>query len=101
MTPAMRRGFSLAATIRAMSSSGAPRRGSLFVIAAPSGAGKTSLVKAILARDPSLRVSVSHTTRKQRPTEVPGRDYNFVTVDERSEERRVGKECRSRWSRYQ
>jgi guanylate kinase len=58
------------------------RRGSLFVIAAPSGAGKTSLVKAILDRDPSLRVSVSHTTRKQRPTEVPGRDYNFVTIDE-------------------
>ena len=58
------------------------RRGSLFVIAAPSGAGKTSLVKEILTRDPSLRVSVSHTTRKQRPTEIPGRDYNFVTVDE-------------------
>jgi len=59
-----------------------PRRGALFVIAAPSGAGKTSLVKAVLERDPSLRVSVSHTTRTQRPTEVPGRDYNFVTVDE-------------------
>jgi guanylate kinase len=58
------------------------RRGSLFVIAAPSGAGKTSLVKAVRDRDPSLRVSVSHTTRKQRPTEVPGRDYNFVTVGE-------------------
>jgi len=58
------------------------KRGSLFVIAAPSGAGKTSLVKAVLDRDPSLRVSVSHTTRKQRPTEVPGRDYNFVTVAE-------------------
>jgi guanylate kinase len=57
-------------------------RGSLFVIAAPSGAGKTSLVKAVLDRDPSLRVSVSHTTRKQRPTEVPGRDYNFVSVEE-------------------
>jgi len=58
------------------------RRGSLFVIAAPSGAGKTSLVKAVLSRDPRLRVSVSHTTRKQRPTEVPGRDYNFVDVGE-------------------
>jgi guanylate kinase len=57
-------------------------RGSLFVIAAPSGAGKTSLVKAVLVRDPSLRVSVSHTTRKQRATEVPGRDYHFVTMDE-------------------
>jgi guanylate kinase len=60
----------------------AARRGSLFVIAAPSGAGKTSLVKAVLDRDPSLRVSISHTTRKQREQEVPGRDYNFVTVDE-------------------
>jgi guanylate kinase len=57
-------------------------RGSLFVIAAPSGAGKTSLVKAVLDRDPSLRVSVSHTTRRQRETEVPGRDYYFVTSDE-------------------
>jgi len=60
----------------------AARRGSLFVIAAPSGAGKTSLVKAVLDRDPSLRVSISHTTRKQREQEVPGRDYNFVAVDE-------------------
>ena len=61
---------------------GKPRRGALYVIAAPSGAGKTSLVKAVLARDPSLRVSVSHTTRKQREKEIPGRDYNFVSVDE-------------------
>ena len=65
-----------------MSAAAARRRGSLFVIAAPSGAGKTSLVKAVLDRDPALRVSVSHTTRKQRPTEVPGRDYNFVNVEE-------------------
>jgi len=64
------------------SSAAHQRRGSLFVIAAPSGAGKTSLVKAVLARDPSLRVSISHTTRKQRPTEVPGRDYHFTTIDE-------------------
>ncbi|MEO8019793.1 MAG: guanylate kinase [Pseudomonadota bacterium] len=65
-----------------MNAAAATQRGSLFVIAAPSGAGKTSLVKAVLARDPALRVSVSHTTRKQREKEVPGRDYNFVTVDE-------------------
>ena len=58
------------------------RRGSLFVIAAPSGAGKTSLVKAVLDRDPSLRVSVSHTTRQQRPSEVPGQHYHFIDVDE-------------------
>ncbi len=65
-----------------MSPEAGNRRGSLFVIAAPSGAGKTSLVKAVLDRDPSLRVSVSHTTRKQRENEVPGRDYNFVSIDE-------------------
>jgi guanylate kinase len=58
------------------------RRGSLFVIAAPSGAGKTSLVKAALERDPSLRVSVSHTTRKPRPHEVSGEHYHFIGVDE-------------------
>jgi len=63
-------------------SAAAGRRGSLFVIAAPSGAGKTTLVKAVLARDPGLRVSVSHTTRKRRDTEVHGRDYNFVDVEE-------------------
>jgi guanylate kinase len=65
-----------------MSAGAATRRGALFVIGAPSGAGKTTLVKAVRERDPSLRVSVSHTTRKQRPTEVPGRDYYFVDVDE-------------------
>ena len=56
-------------------------RGRLFVIAAPSGAGKTSLVKALLERRPQLRLSVSHTTRKPRPTEEEGREYFFVTVD--------------------
>jgi len=55
--------------------------GRLFVIAAPSGAGKTSLVKALLARQTNLRVCVSHTTRPQRPTEVDGRDYHFVSVE--------------------
>jgi guanylate kinase len=53
--------------------------GKLFVIAAPSGAGKTSLVSSLLAARPSLKVSVSHTTRKPRTTEVEGRDYYFVT----------------------
>lgn len=54
--------------------------GRLFVIAAPSGAGKTSLVKALLARESNLRVCVSHTTRPRRPNEVDGRDYHFVSV---------------------
>jgi guanylate kinase len=56
------------------------KRGRLFVIAAPSGAGKTSLVKALLASAATLRVSISHTTRKKRPTEEGGREYHFVTV---------------------
>ncbi len=57
------------------------RRGRLFVIAAPSGAGKTSLVKALMAAEPSLRFSISYTTRAQRPNEQNGRDYHFVTVE--------------------
>jgi len=57
-------------------------RGKLFVIAAPSGAGKTSLVKALLNRMPELHVSISHTTRNKRPTEEAGREYYFVTVPE-------------------
>ena len=56
--------------------------GALFIIAAPSGAGKTSLVNAVLAREPKLRVSVSHTTRPQRPNEQHGREYYFVSVAE-------------------
>jgi guanylate kinase len=56
-----------------------PRRGRLFVIAAPSGAGKTSLVRALMQREPALRFSISFTTRPQRPAEVHGRDYFFVT----------------------
>lgn len=53
--------------------------GHLYVIAAPSGAGKTSLVKALLQLEPSLRFSISYTTRKMRPNEVNGRDYHFIT----------------------
>ena len=55
---------------------------SLFVIAAPSGAGKTTLVKALVARNPALRFSISYTTRAQRATEEHGRDYFFVTPGE-------------------
>lgn len=54
----------------------------LFVIAAPSGAGKTTLVKALLARDPELRFSVSFTTRQRRKNEVNGSDYLFVDKDQ-------------------
>jgi len=54
----------------------------LFVISAPSGAGKTSLVKALCERLPDLKVSTSHTTRPRRPTEQDGREYFFVTNPE-------------------
>jgi guanylate kinase len=53
--------------------------GRLYVVAAPSGAGKTTLVKALMQREPRLRFSVSYTTRASRPNEVDGRDYHFVT----------------------
>src|SRR3984885_13486244 len=52
----------------------------LFVISAPSGAGKTSLVNSLLTARPGLKVSVSHTTRKPRANEVEGREYYFVTL---------------------
>ncbi len=63
-------------------SADSPASGRLFVIAAPSGAGKTSLVRAAMQRDPALSFSVSHTTRPPRPNEVDGRDYHFVTPQE-------------------
>ena len=52
--------------------------GLLFVVTAPSGAGKSSLIDAILKDDPHLRLSVSYTTRAPRPGEVNGREYHFV-----------------------
>jgi guanylate kinase len=55
-----------------------PANTRLFVIAAPSGAGKTSLVKALRQRLPQLQVSTSHTTRPARPNEQEGREYYFV-----------------------
>jgi guanylate kinase len=51
----------------------------LFVIAAPSGAGKTTLVRKLVQRNPGLKFSISYTTRKRRVTEVEGEDYFFVT----------------------
>lgn len=56
--------------------------GTLFVVSAPSGAGKTSLVKALIDSRPNLNVSISHTTRPVRPGEVAGVDYHFVSLDE-------------------
>ena len=59
-----------------------PRSGRLFVIAAPSGAGKTSLVRALMQREPGLRFSISYTTRPRRAAELDGRDYHFVASEE-------------------
>jgi guanylate kinase len=57
-----------------------PRRGNLFIIAAPSGGGKTSLVSALLADDKGLALSVSHTTRTARKGEEDGVQYHFVDI---------------------
>jgi len=54
--------------------------GKLFVITAPSGAGKTSLIDAVMRDDPTLKISVSYTTRKPRPGEKEGVDYHFIDV---------------------
>lgn len=56
--------------------------GSLFVVIAPSGAGKTSLVRALLDQHGALQLSVSYTTRAPRDGETDGKDYNFVNHDE-------------------
>jgi len=53
-------------------------RGTLFVVAAPSGAGKSSLVNALLEREPGLDLSISHTTRAPRPGESEGQHYHFI-----------------------
>lgn len=52
--------------------------GRLFLVTAPSGAGKSSLVNALLQREPALKLSISHTTRQPRPGEENGREYHFV-----------------------
>lgn len=55
--------------------------GNLFIVTAPSGAGKSSLVKALLEADPVIKLSISYTTRPPRPGEVDGVHYHFVSVD--------------------
>ena len=58
------------------------RRGILFVLSSPSGAGKSSIAKKILNKDKNIRLSVSYTTRKKRKDEVKGKDYNYITIKE-------------------
>ena len=55
--------------------------GNLYVVAAPSGAGKTTLVRMLLASEAGVNLSISHTTRSPRPGETDGREYHFVAVD--------------------
>src|SRR5947208_993969 len=57
---------------------GVERRGLMFVLSSPSGAGKTTLSRLLMERMPDMRMSVSVTTRQKRPGEVEGRDYHFV-----------------------
>src|SRR5260370_34003832 len=57
---------------------GVERRGLMFVLSSPSGAGKTTLSRMLVAETPALQMSVSATTRPKRPGEVDGRDYFFV-----------------------
>ena len=57
-------------------------RGTLFIVAAPSGAGKSSIVNACLARDPNIRLSISFTSRAPRPGERHAEHYNFVSTEE-------------------
>ena len=65
-----------------MTETNAQGRGTLYIVSAPSGAGKTSLVKALTDADSNVLVSVSHTTRDMRPGEEDGVNYNFVSVDD-------------------
>lgn len=64
--------------------------GNLFIISAPSGTGKTSLVRALLKTDPALCLSISHTTRPPRSDEINGRDYHFVSKTEFEQMQRQG-----------
>jgi guanylate kinase len=58
------------------------KTGNIFVISAPSGAGKSSLVKALCEKDPLVKASISHTTRKMRPGEIEGVHYYFIEKNE-------------------
>ncbi len=62
--------------------SGICRTGKLFILSAPSGAGKTTILKKVMADLPGLAFSISHTTRRPRPGEVDGSDYHFVSREQ-------------------
>jgi len=58
------------------------RRGLMFVLSSPSGAGKTTITRALLKNNPDLVISISATTRQRRPGEIDGQDYYFVDISE-------------------
>jgi len=58
------------------------KKGMMFVLSSPSGAGKTTLAKKIAENNKNFIISVSYTTRKPRPNEINGKDYKFVTLQE-------------------
>ena len=58
------------------------KKGTMFVLSSPSGAGKTTLTKKIEENNSDFKISISHTTRKPRPNEINGKDYYFVTKEE-------------------
>ena len=64
--------------------------GSLFMVVAPSGAGKSSLVNALLAQEPAIKLSISYTTRQPRPGEQNGREYHFTSVENFLKSRELG-----------
>jgi guanylate kinase len=68
--------------------------GTLFIVAAPSGAGKTTLVSRLLEHDSQVRHSISYTTRAPRPGEQDGREYNFIDVQHLSCHARTRRVCR-------
>ena len=58
------------------------KKGMMFVLSSPSGAGKTTLTKKLAEHNPQFTISISHTTRKPRPDEINGKDYYFVSKEE-------------------
>src|SRR5690606_37762641 len=70
-----------APTARMADSSTLPRRGLMLILSSPSGAGKTTIARRLLAAEDNLQMSVSVTTRPMRPGEVDGRDYEFTDLE--------------------
>jgi guanylate kinase len=71
-------------------STSAPRRGFMLVLSSPSGAGKTTLARALLESDPNIAMSISATTRPKRAAEVEGKDYSFVSAEKFEKMARAG-----------